>query len=451
MKNIIEKIKKEESKTPFDSKRMLKAFNERLAKEESTASQTKTGIGESKKKNKELIKKMSMSWGISMIPTLALVLVVGIFFSQKGRFISSAIVKSEIPLIELKEGHRYIFKQKTGVLSVARNQVSFSSDSKIKMIKKEVGLAQFELRHGSIDVDNQTGNLFKNAVEVEQFIITELGTKYTIDKDDKVIRLKVTQGLINIENHSHNWLQKVEPGEVWIYDIESGEERHPVILKNNKEEVDEEWLRKEALRKAKVRWKNRRKALIEESNTYFESKNILHVQNKKTYRKYLLKDLSLIEEIPLKVPERIKFIKSDEKFLTIATHSEYFYFFDKSYRRTSIKPGHLTANNVFYMNNQIWIVNASGELLIYSQKFKFLKKVKIAKASLWEGLKIKDRYMVLPGVDPKLIIVDSKKDLQVKEYPLPSPAVGALQVTGLAIGIPVRGRQHLVPIGKLKL
>ncbi|MBN8216700.1 MAG: hypothetical protein J0L75_08650 [Spirochaetes bacterium] len=349
-------------------------------------------------------RRPALAWFLAPAAVLGLLAAIA-FLAVQPRGGSQPLVRvvaaPKFSLGEIKIKTAYQFNQDTRIEGVSGHEIRVAPGTTLALTSKTPASTSWDLRQGRVDVVHRATTLFSNTFTAGPWVVRELGTTYHLLRDPSSLEVAVLEGRIGARN--------AETGEAFV--ITNHETRRIPLLAPEP-----------ALRIAPAAPHSGEPLslanLIAGSDFHARSPSYLHRVLAGRYQRYTLSRAELRVERPIELPATTRGLLASDDRLWALTTSEYLYTWDASGARKTVRTGPISGANLYAVGERWVAVNTEGEVLEYDADIELRRRAKALSASLWEGVALRDRYLVLPDLSGHLVCLDLQGDLAPKSVPL---------------------------------
>lgn len=374
------------------------------------------------KKIRPKIAPAALFAGLGMTGVLLGLLAVFIFhpFGQAVKGTEVVVRANVLPPEKLKVGNTYVFRQTSKSEPVKEVALTFGEATVVKLESRSEKRDFWTLQNGVIAVDNRNA-VYKNRIQIGPYVFDEIGTAYVLSKTNDSARLSVAAGLVRVSNVESARVEEIAPGANWMGRVSENGIKTDLSPKPDLAARLASWRQG-----AEFSWVGPADLLLVKKG------QCLRVDLRTGEKK---------SEFRLEIPTQIRTIRFSDEALAVATHSDFLYFADRNGETTSVRVGSQSAENIFWFGKRLAFVNAEGKISIYGPSHELEKSFTVLTGSLWEGVLVSDRFLVLPDTSARLVVVDLERASVVKELPLEEPAAGRLERKASFVEVPLPGKK----------
>lgn len=407
LKDLVTRLKSDEHKMPGPSvDESWRVFHARLKK---TSTPT------------------SFPWARYLIPAgsvlaLAMIALSGWFFFLQDRFDESTRIsfrkKGAIELADIPQKEGLVFRYEVAVRSGKGNLIQIGAGTSARLLSAAADGSIWSLDGGKIRIENSDSNT-RSRFFVADLEIRELGTAYTLERDQKTVTVFVREGLVSISNQKDHSYRLLSKGMSWkgdarttlstpIQDAQAGDR----AASGKKASIPDHW-----------------EASVADENLHFGFRdNALELWEKNPP--------ILRGRVAMPNAEGGIFLAVTTDLAVALTYSGRALLFKtqslKMIREESIGP--VAARNLVLRPDGASLVNAQGEIFFIDLRGEIALRKKILRSSLWEGILFTEsgeaatrrHIWILPDVEAKLVFWDLDNKRLIGEKTLPGTVLSPL-------------------------
>lgn len=345
-----------------------------------------------------------------------------------------AVRAPQVSALQMETRQAYRFEQSARIEAVPDHEIRVSAGSTLTLAARTESTMGWELAKGRVDVVHRAKGAFTNTFTAGPWMILEIGTVYSLSRGESHLEVAVTEGQVAVRNKSS--------GESHI--IPQGDRRSIPILSVPQTtdclDASPKQARRNAISLAD---------LATASERHARSRSYLHLVGKGRYQRYSLSGPALQSECAIDLPPSTRCLFAVDDRLWALTTSEYLYTWNAEGDRKSIRCGLVSGSNLYAVRGRWYVVNAEGEIQEFDEQAELRRRKKVLRGSLWEGVVVQDRYLVLPELSGNLAVIDLQSDLIPKEIPIAGQINAPLTLGEKGVRVPLESGEVELAFGDL--
>jgi hypothetical protein len=416
-------LRRQDQQAPLQAERLLGQFHERLGKAPPA-----------------IRARTKLAWFFLPAAALGLVAVLALFFLPAKDGVRSsetavrAVTAPRVSALQIKTGQAYRFEQAAHIEAVTDHELRVTAGSTLTLTARTESSMGWELKKGRVDVVHRTKGIFTNFFTAGPWVILEIGTAYSLSRGETHLEVAVSEGQVLARNGLS--------GESHV--IPQGGRRNIPILADPQPAARLDATPKPA-RGNEVSLAD----LTAASERHATSRSFLHLVGKGRYQRYSLSHPALQSECAIELPSSTRGLFAVDDRLWALTTSEYLYTWNAEGERKSIRCGLVSGANLYAARGRWYVVNAEGEIQEYDEQTELRRRQKVLRGSLWEGVIVQDRYLVLPDLSGNLATIDLQNDFDPKELPIAGQINAPLTLGKGGVRVPLESGVVEVAFGDL--
>lgn len=374
-------------------------------------------------------RRFPLWWAVgSMAACLAIA--AGVFLARPSRVPPPVVLaKPETRLDELKPKKDYHFAVAVAFKPVAANTVTFEQGATAKLLVAAPQGTAWEIKSGSVRVDNHTSNRYTNVFLGGGYRFEELGTAFDLSVDAAAISLSVREGRVRVSREDPPFEKTLSRGESWQAPRVAAPEPKVEPAQAKEPEIAEV-LRPSLPGRAAVTSGARFSRDLGSRILVLQGRDLV------TFVEETRGGFREASRVTVDLPPQPWFLEVAGPWVILGDRSEYLYFYDEKGTRRGVRVGSLSGSHVYAAAGKILVVNAAGELLTLNPQLQITARDRALSGILFEGC-VGDggKTLYLPDLTAQLVAIDLATG-SLRTITLPSPATGNLIPQGPSVRVP---------------